>query len=143
MQALVRECKNRQIFSIVSSSILPPMEKESPENMIQRVERWMDIEDINPHIKTLGGGHQIINFQSLHCGMDTTTNVSDPNTIRLARHLIIRRKRFAMNMQKDDERMWADYFLHKTLSTGIEGTQTILVATVARAIQIVDMEKEA
>ena len=46
-------------------------------------------------------------------------------------------------MQQDDERMWADYFLHKTLSTGIEGTQTISVATVARAIQIVGMEKEA
>jgi hypothetical protein len=103
----------------------------------------MNIEDINPHIKTLGGGHQIIDFQSLRCGMDTTANVSDPNAIRLARHLIIRRKRFAMDMQQDDERMWAAYFLYKTLSTGIEGTQTISVATVSRAIQIVGTEKEA
>ena len=105
------------------------MEKESPGNMIQRVERWMDIENANPHIKTLGGGHQIIDFQSLCCGMDTTKNVSDPNAIRLARHLINRRQRFEMNMQQDDERMWADYFLHKTLSIGKEGTQTISVAT--------------
>ena len=111
--------------------------------MIQRVERWMDIEDINPRIKTVGGGHQIIDFQSVRCGMDTTTNVPDPNTIRLARHLIIRRRRFETIMQQDDERMWVDYFLHKTLSTGIEGTQDISVATVARAIQIVGMEREA
>ena len=111
--------------------------------MIQRVDQWMDREHINPHIKTFGGGHQIIDFQSLRCGMDTTTNVSDPNAIRLARHLIIRRKRFEMNMQQDNEKMWADYFLHRTLSTGIEGTQTISVATVARAIQIVGMEREA
>ena len=46
-------------------------------------------------------------------------------------------------MQQDDGQMWADYFLHKTLSTGIEGMQTISVATVARAIQISGMEKEA
>ena len=119
------------------------METESPENMIQRVERWMKIEDINPHIKTLGEGHQIINFQGLRCGMDITTNVSDPNAIRLARHMVIRRRRLEMDMEQDNERMWADYFLHKSQSTGTEGTQIISVATMAGAIKIIGMEREA
>ena len=39
--------------------------------------------------------------------------------------------------------MWADYFLHRTLSMVMQGTQTMSVATVARVIQIVGMEREA
>lgn len=142
MRALVKECKHIYIYS--ASYILQNTAKRrrEPKKMIQRVGRRMEIKDINPHIKTLGKRHQIINFQGLRCGMDTTTNVSDPNAIWLTRHLITRRKRLVMDQRQDNERMWADYFLHRTPSTGKDGTQTISIATVATAIQITGMELE-
>jgi hypothetical protein len=109
--------------------------------MMKRVESWMRTEGVDPHIKSLGDGHPIIDFQGLSCGTDSTTNISDPNAIRLARHLTIRRNRILMGFEHDHRDMWANYFLHKSLSTGTNETKTISVATVARAMQIMGMDE--
>ena len=89
MRALMKECKKTELFSIVTPIISPPIEYENAKEMIKRVENWLQTEGLDPHMKSLGEGRSIINFQGLSCGMDSTTNVSDPNAIRLARHFII------------------------------------------------------
>lgn len=141
MRALMKECKKTEYFSIVTPIISPPIEYENAKEMIKRVENWLQTEGLDPHMKSFGEGRSIINFQGLNCGMDSTTNVSDPNAIRLARHLIIRRNRMLMGLEHDHRDMWADFFLHKSLSTGHKETKTISVATVARTIQIMGMDE--
>ena len=102
----------------------------------------METEGLDPYIKKPREGHHIINFKGLSCAMDTMTNVSDPNAIRVARHLTIRRKRKLLNLNHDHKGMWANYFLHKSLSTGKRGTKPISLATVARAIQIMVTDED-